>query len=219
MHSITLQVLLSDKGVDYMLVHDIIKIKYVREGYLKNYPHHLISDEEMCVAFLQKVGDLNTTKFSSWEHMKNEIDNWYVGYFIDWYLDPLLSQFEEEGYMFDDDIVSVLINLLDEINKYVETLISVNRSNLDQEYQLPDWIYSYMLGRVVSPKSEIIDIHDLLVLLNADNTDDIFTGIAAYTCYQVSRLWVNKLDPTEKRPPTVFGEPHVIKSLRLQQVT
>lgn len=34
------------------LVHDLIKIKYVREGYLPNYPYHLISDSEMCDAFI-----------------------------------------------------------------------------------------------------------------------------------------------------------------------
>ena len=58
-----------------MLAHDIIKITYVREGYLKNFPHHLISDEEMCVAFIQKVGDPDTSKFTTWEHMKLQLDN------------------------------------------------------------------------------------------------------------------------------------------------
>ena len=34
------------------LLHDIIKIKYTRLGYLPNYPYHLISDEEMFNAFI-----------------------------------------------------------------------------------------------------------------------------------------------------------------------
>ena len=201
-----------------MLAHDIIKITYVREGYLKNFPHHLISDEEMCVAFIQKVGDPDTSKFTTWEHMKLQLDNSYVGYFIDKYIDPLLQQFIDEVYLPDEQMVSAIMNLLDEIVRQVELHISHNRSNSDEEYELPDWIYTYMLGQVIGPTSEIIDIHDLLVLLNTDNTDDIFTGISSYTCYQVSKMWVNKLPNDEKRPPTVFGEPHVIKSLRLQQV-
>lgn len=201
-----------------MLAHDIIKIKYVREGYLKNFPHHLISDEEMCVAFIQKVGDPDTSKFTTWEHMKLQLDNSYVGYFIDKYIDPLLQQFIDEVYLPDEQMVSAIMNLLDEIVRQVELLIAHNRSNSDEEYELPDWIYTYMLGQVIGSSSEIIDIHDLLVLLNTDNTDDIFTGISSYTCYQVSKMWVNKLPNDEKRPPTVFGEPHVIKSLRLQQV-
>ena len=36
-----------------MLIHDILKIKYVRLGYIaKNYPYHLISDREMFDAFI-----------------------------------------------------------------------------------------------------------------------------------------------------------------------
>lgn len=201
-----------------MLAHDIIKIKYVREGYLKNFPHHLISDEEMCTAFIQKVGDLDTSKFTTWEHMKLQLDNSYVGYFIDKYIDPLLQQFIDEVYLPDEQMISAIMNLLDEIVRQVELLIAHNRSNSDEEYELPDWVYTYMLGQVIGPSSETLDIHDLLVLLNTDNTDDTFTGISSYTCYQVSKMWVNKLPNDEKRPPTVFGEPHVIKSLRLQQV-
>lgn len=100
---------------------------------------------------------------------------------------------------------------------------------------IPDWIYSYMLGEVVGPTSRTKDIHDCLVLLDLDNIDDIFTPQAASKCLQISRNWLRKL-PGESiplytdvrtlsiqyfvrfRPPTIFGEPHVIKSLRLAEV-
>ena len=35
-----------------MFTHDVIKQMYTLEGYLPNYPPHLISDEEMFEAFL-----------------------------------------------------------------------------------------------------------------------------------------------------------------------
>ena len=35
-----------------MFIHDLIKIKYIREGYLPNYPYHMISDEEVFNAFI-----------------------------------------------------------------------------------------------------------------------------------------------------------------------
>ncbi len=35
-----------------MLTHDIIKIQYSREGYLPDYPYHMISDREMFNAFI-----------------------------------------------------------------------------------------------------------------------------------------------------------------------
>lgn len=107
----------------------------------------------------------------------------------------------------------------------------------DDTCVLPDWVYSYMLGEVISVHSEIIDIHDLIKPLGVDNIDDIFTPAAAKACYDTSRKWIKQhlidvwghnesgLDPTEcpgcqnVRPPTMFGEPHVIKSIRLDSVS
>ena len=34
------------------IIHDVIKMNYIRMGYLPDYPYHLISDKEMCDAFL-----------------------------------------------------------------------------------------------------------------------------------------------------------------------
>ena len=39
------------------LVHDYIKIKYTREGYLPDYPYHMISDDEMIEAFMKSDSD------------------------------------------------------------------------------------------------------------------------------------------------------------------
>lgn len=166
------------------LTHDIIKIKYVREGYLPNWPHHLISDEEMCDAFLSRDD-------------KNNV----IGYFNDTYPNV------------DND-------LLDEYNELISSIeyhISNFLKSKDSDAKLPNWIYSYMLGNVVGPNSDIQDIHDLLVMLNADNLDDIFTPLASRLCYQVSSYWIKKLSPTDAdhRSASVFGELHVIKSLRL----
>lgn len=41
-------------------IHTIIKIHYVNEGYLPNYPHHMISDEEMFKAFLNREDPSNS---------------------------------------------------------------------------------------------------------------------------------------------------------------
>ena len=40
-----------------ILVHDYIKIKYTREGYLPDYPYHMISDDEMIEAFMKSDSD------------------------------------------------------------------------------------------------------------------------------------------------------------------
>lgn len=172
------------------LIHDIVKMQLVRSGYLPNYPYHMISDTEMCDAFLHtsvnRAGNVEL-----------------IGYFSDMY--PCLSDDLKQPY-------DALVN---------EILLHLNKLKLSTKdsYVLPDWIYSYMLGVVVGPFSNSADIHDLLVLLNLDNIDDIFTAEAARACYKISNSWLKKpSEDSETRYATIFGEPHVIKSLRVSRI-
>lgn len=173
------------------LANDVVKIRYIEEGYLPDYPYHLISDEEMCDAFLRIERSIEDDSVA------------IKGYFADMY--PCPSSSLESYYT---SLVNDIIYHLDKLKQ----------SKVDK-YTLPDWVYSYMLGSVVGPNSTVKDIHDCLVLLDADNMDDIFTSQAAARCYDVSKRWIRKLSSAERlhRPPTIFGEPHVIKSLRLAQ--
>lgn len=166
------------------MIHDVIKIKYVQEGYLPNIPYHLISDEEMCDAFMNDSGDE---------------DFWTYKY-------PLIDENLREPYE----------NLKSAILWHINQL----KDSQDPSFAMPDWVYSYMLGEVLSVNSSIYDLHYLLVMLGVDNINDIFTPLAASACYKVSNIWLGKLteEQLEHRPPTIFGEPHVIKYLRLQQV-
>ena len=84
---------------------------------------------------------------------------------------------------------------------------------------IPDWVYSYMIMNPVtyaSPEEEISYICDM------SNID--YSGLAQFdetvanTCYKVSKKWLQKMpSKINSRPPTMFGEAHVIKSLRLTQ--
>lgn len=172
------------------LIHDIIKINMVREGYLlkststsqmSNYPYHLISDEEMCDAFL------------------NDSGNSYFDYYY-----PCISESLREPYEALKSQIQYHLNLL---------------KQSDSAYSLPNWVYSYMLKSTISVRSDPQDIHDMLVMMSLDNRDDIFTSAAAGRCYEISSGWVVKypIHIREHRPPTIFGEPHVIKSLRLNE--
>lgn len=89
---------------------------------------------------------------------------------------------------------------------------------------VPDWVYSYMLGEVVGPQSDIRDVHDLLVLLNLDNLYDEFNEKIYQSMYQVSKSSLGSASDYTRgqddfRPATMFGEPHIIKYLRLEQVS
>lgn len=162
-----------------MLTHDIIKIKYTREGYLPDYPYHMISDEEMFDAFIY-----------------SETDN----FFNDNY--PCLYESFEDRYK----------TLVDSIKYHIEKYMNNNN------YEIPSWVYSYMLGTTISDTSDQLDRHDLLVMLNMDNPEDAFNEDICNKIYEISQAWVSKLVSADAayRPPTMYGEPHIIKSLRLE---
>lgn len=182
-----------------MFVHDIIKIQLSQLGYLPDYPPHLISDEEMCDAFLPYVYDE---------------DNPESGY--DAFMEVPINFFRDMYPLLDDSLESAYKKLISEIAYHIYQL----KNTLDDSYVLPDWVYSYMLGIVISVNSPTKDKHDLFVLLNTDNLYDEFNDSCAEACYYESIEWLKKLPTSQKihRPPTMFGEPHVIKSLRLKEL-
>ena len=188
-----------------MLKNDIIKIRLVQAGYLSNYPPHLLSDEEMVEGFYNYFED------TYYNPMKKEL---LSPTSVDPYHSVTASNYDE------DEMVTYLDNLYEYIKTACAEALKESAKSGD-DFIVDDWIYSYMLGVTVGPKSEILDIHDVLVLLNVDNVDDIFTRSAAVSCYNISRRWIAKttLGATTKRPPTVFAESHVIKSLRLDDVS
>ena len=174
------------------MIHDTIKINLIQQGYLPNYPYHLISDSEMCDAFINEDG---------------------TGYFYDHY--PLVDQSLKVPY---DNLVSAIIYYINECKK----------PEVD-EYVFPDWVYSYMLGAVISVNSDDYDIQDLADMLNIEIEYGIFSASLSSACYEVSQEWLKKVTPENRyltvddqtldlRPPTIFGEPHVIKYLRLLDV-
>lgn len=179
------------------LIHDIVKMKYVDEGYLPNYPYHMISDEEMCRAFMDESS--------------------VSGYFFDHYT------------VTDESLKDDYNNLVTAIQYHIQSLIS----SKEDKPTLPEWVYSYMLGVVISDQSEQQDIHDILVLVDLDNINDEFTEQAKKRCLAISRKWILKIPKDTRyisvkqadgryvqydaRPATMFGEPHVIKALRVEE--
>lgn len=162
-----------------MFIHDIIKIQYINEGYLPNYPYHMITDREMFDAFL----------------LEDE------GYFAVNY--PLLDGVLTEPYR---DLKAGIKNCID--------------AYLNDDISIPAWVYSYMLGNTISVNSDTFDIMYLYELLGIETSQsDIFGSEVQVACYKISKEWLSKL-PVKygSRPATIFGEPHVVKSLRLASV-
>lgn len=189
-----------------MLIHDIIKIKYVKLGYIvKNYPYHLISDEEMFNAFIQVSPDFQSsvvaedTKFFDMNYPNPFAD-------IDWE-NPANKIYQP----YNDAYLKLRSYIIDRIKEYLEFADTTEKEN----HLIPDWIYSYMLGEVVYNQSDYLDVQDILELLNCSNIENQFTLQACIACYSTSLKYISTLN-ANTRPPTLFGEPHVIKILRME---
>lgn len=190
-----------------MFIHDLIKIHLSREGYLPDYPPHLISDEEMCDAFLPYNYDSEDPMAGYEDCMDAEIN-----YFRDTYPLPLKCvQATEQDYLFLKDKYKELVS---GIAYHLNEL----KMSKESEYVLPNWIYNYMLGQAIGPSSDQKDRHYLFVMLGTDNLDDDFNLSCCYGCYNESLEWLSKVPSSAKlhRPASLFGEMHVIKSLRLK---
>lgn len=161
-----------------MFLHDLVKIMYVQIGYLPNYPFHLISDAEMCNAFMKEGG-----------------------VFDDYY--PCPNTHLEEAY-----------NLLK------SAIFAHLQAYIDEGTEIPNWVYSYLVMRPISYESDEANIQYLYDLTKIDPPVSMleFSAELAEACYATSVEWIKKL-PSKyaDRPPTMFGETHVTKSLRLAQ--
>lgn len=205
-------------------IHDLIKIKFVREGYLPNYPPHLLSDEEMCDAFIDYPSGDDTSYLVTEDG--SHIRLYHGGDLITGYgtssADTAWERFKASDRLswFKDKYPLLVPELEPQYRQLVEDIVyhlTAFKQSLDDKKKLPDWIYCYMLGDVLSVHSNIYDLHDMLIALGVDNVDDIFTPAAQAACYNVSELWLARYSNTtlEHRHATLFGEPHVLKSLRL----
>jgi hypothetical protein len=199
-------------------IHDIIKIKYIREGYLSNIPYHLVSDEEMFYAFrgIEYEEDVISGTIDS-----PALNTTFIGYFWDNYYNPDESNLE---------LSNAHAKLVLAIQYHIDQYLSSVKTDTQDIYTIPDWVYSYMLGAVVGPESSKLDIHDVIKPLGVDNVDDEFTAECAIACLSESKSWIRRkiydtiviIDEDtgatlDTRPPTIFGEPHVIKSIRLNR--
>lgn len=161
------------------LVHDIIKIKYVDEGYLPYYPYHMISDNEMCDAFLRLEQDKNRWGIPEGPY-------YYRGNFFLMY--PLLDiQLNTERDDASDNYA--YSNLVKAIHYHISRF----KERASNRETLPDWVLTYMLGTVISVSNQPIEIHDVIVPLECDNEDDNFEGTQSVACYKTSKDWIRKV--------------------------
>lgn len=211
-----------------MFIHDIIKIRYTNDGYLPNYPYHMIAESEMFKAFM---GDDGAGFFTD-NYPCLSIDGDFVKaynqlilsilYHIDLYLlfpDTyaipdwvytylLGSTISVNSDKLDIHDLAVQLGTLDLSEKftlacseacYIESKNWLGSATYDITAPiLPDYreILEVMLGSIPILNNEVYEseINTFYDLAHTENGDKVYI-----------------------RPATMFGEPHVLKSLRLKQ--
>lgn len=199
-------------------IHDVVKIKYTREGYVQNYPSHLLSDDEMCDGFLKYPNDPDMDADEKWEaFLSQPQDTAMFNYYYslpEEFFGRKIPSWANIGLTRPTTIGEAYRELVEAIAYHVEQF----KASVDEDRSLPDWVYSYMLGAVIGFKSRIEDIHSYLVMLGCDNLYDEITPESCILAYPISKSWLNNLElkqTLDHRPPTIYGEPHLLKALRI----
>lgn len=193
------------------LLHNIIKISYSKMGYLPDYPYHLISDREMFNAFLHR----------------DEESGELSGYFIDTYY-PSLSEDTILGREPDDISTppsewekKTVADVMDRL----ETIILNHISDyIENDSEVPTWVYSYMTGAVIHPNSPEDDFlnltHDLGIETKGKSKELILKELQTWA-YRLSWIYEKTIpvaDWISERPSTIFFEPIILRQIRLGNI-
>lgn len=218
---------------DTMFVHDVIKIRYSNDGYLIDYPYHMISDKEMMQAFYDANG---------------------AGFFTDNY--PCMSDDIEFIRSYNILVQTILTYITLYINEEIATIpdwiysymlgatISVNSDKLDiydlsvqlgvgktdiftqacseacfNESSVTCKGYRRHTLNINSFSAKTVDaLKNIKLVYNTDTVPNLYAeGVEVITLYDLYRNVT--ISSSYERPPTMFGEPHIIKSLRLRQIS
>ena len=132
----------------------------------------------------------------------------------------MFDAFLREDGFFNDFYPCPASDLQSDYDALKEYIVNSINKYLEDGTTIPDWVYSYMIMRPITFDSDEPDIAYLCELANIESpkAESEFTDEVARMCLNVSKKWIQKLPAKNSdRPPTMFGETHVTKSLRLDQ--
>lgn len=196
-----------------MMIHDVIKIRYINDGYLPDYPYHMISDLEMILAFMDADG--KGFFFDNYP----QLDDGFMpamryrelALTIEYHLAMYLAS-KDTAYTIPDWVYSYMLG----------SAISVNSEYLN----IHDLCTDLGIGDVVDEFSAFCSskCYELSYnYLGPQSTLDRVSFPAKYreSAEQYMKLmglfdWYEMYGSSVcARPPAMFGEPHVLKALRL----
>ena len=221
-----------------MLVKDIIKIRYSNDGYLPDYPYHMISDREVVSAF----ADNNGAGFfaDSYPCLVQEADflKAYNQLFLS-IMFYIVSEFclENTDITMPDWVYSYMLGSTISVNSDAldihDLSVSLGTSNMSDEFTLAcseaclkvseQWLGKY--DSVIDvPESIVGKLENLLnisIICTLGGESIYYTSGEEPQPIEVNTLYdlLTKVNNNKIyiEPPSMFGEAHVLKALRLQQ--
>lgn len=132
----------------------------------------------------------------------------------------MFDAFLREDGFFADEYPCPSEDLQEAYDALLECIKDKIQNYVDKGETLPNWVYSYMIKSAITYSSLEEDISYISDMGHIEHSGLLaeFTPEVANMCYRVSTKWLKK-QPSKyaDRVPTMFGEPHVVKSLRLDQ--
>lgn len=204
-----------------MLAVDNIKIKYSQEGYLPNYPPHLISNTEMCKAFIDDSLEFQYF-YDNYPLLASDLTEGYntLVNAIKYHFCRFVTEVEKFYKDMPDWVYSYMLNevvsnsSLQEDRHYF--LVGIGTDNIDDimtpESQIQCYQFSQSYVNKLDKNMRIESKPAMLEGLNETETETVLNELES---------WGIQFDEEDKivtRPPTMFGEPHVIKLIRINEV-
>jgi len=178
---------------------------------------------------VQSAGDLTIRESLNLFH-GYMTDNYYVPEELLSNLSLTLSDLSEDDTLKNDKMLvygylTLLCSMYSILQSYRSTLnfspsqVEENETSEDKKVtSIPYWLYSYMLLRVVGPKSDYLDVQDMKSLLGVDiTTSDEITKEFMLRCLTISsKIAEDASEAREQYCPTIFGDTHIEKYTRLR---
>lgn len=200
-----------------MMIHDIIKIRYSNEGYLPNYPPHLISDEEMFQAFLYTeysyFADNYRLENKSLTYEYNTLIN-ALKFHICRYMSSISSWKTDIPNWVYQYMLGSVIGQNSDIRDIHYFLVGLNCDNMDDVITEESQSACYQLSVKYINK---LNRSEKYFNLDTDLKD--FTDTEKDAIHKEMQKYDIKIDTNEIfiRPPSMFGEQNLIKILRLRE--
>lgn len=216
---------------EYELVDEFLWVSLEDRGTVERLTKYLLGydPENPDYDQVQSAGDLTISESFNLFH-GYMTDNYYVPEDSLEDLSLTLSDLSEDGTLEDDKLLvygylTLLCNMYSILQSYRSTLnfspsqVEENETSEDKKVtSIPYWIYSYMLLRVVGPKSDYLDVQDMKSLLGVDiTTSDEVTKDLMLKCLTISsKIAGDASEAREQYCPTIFGDTYIEKYMRLR---